>query len=215
MPAGARRKSATSCSRSRTGRGISEAIPKKPCASRMRNSNAVSAPWRRSPRVAVSLCRHSMRRGGMRCGTRSRSPQIPPESRFWTPARVQYGFIDARLQWPPRSESPDVGGVMSSKKVLVSAVAAVLAISSASAFAGQDRYDDRYDGRYEQNRHDDSRYDDRYQGGAEYDYARVVDVEPLTRRIRVSEPRRECWNETRVDSGPYYNGPDRRRGVST
>jgi uncharacterized protein YcfJ len=104
---------------------------------------------------------------------------------------------------------------MSSKKVLVSAVAAVLAISGTSAFAGQDRYDDRYDDRYEQSRHDDGRYDDRYQGGAEYDYARVVDVEPLTRRIRVSEPRRECWNETRVDNGPYYNGPDRNRGVST
>lgn len=104
---------------------------------------------------------------------------------------------------------------MSSKKVLVSAVGAVLAISSVSAFAGQDRYDDRYDGRYEQGRQDDGRYDDRYQGGAEYDYARVVDVEPLTRRIRVSEPRRECWNETRVDNGPYYNGPDRKRGVST
>jgi uncharacterized protein YcfJ len=105
---------------------------------------------------------------------------------------------------------------MSSKKVLVSAVAAVLAISSVSAFAGQDRYDDRRDDGYDQNRYDDSRYDDgRRQDGAEYDYARVVDVEPLTRRIRVSEPRRECWNETRVDNGPYYNGPDRNRGVST
>jgi uncharacterized protein YcfJ len=101
---------------------------------------------------------------------------------------------------------------MSSKKVLVSAVAAVLAISSAGAFAGQDRYDDRYEqGRYEQGRYDDGRYQD----GAEYDYARVVDVEPLTRRIRISEPRRECWNETRVDNGPYYNAPDRNRGVST
>ncbi|MBC8027966.1 MAG: hypothetical protein H7Y89_18395, partial [Steroidobacteraceae bacterium] len=101
---------------------------------------------------------------------------------------------------------------MSSKKVLVSAVAAVLAISSASAFAGQDRYDDRRDDRRD-DRYEQSRYDDgRYQDGAEYEYARVVDVEPLTRRIRVSEPRRECWNETRVDNGPYYNGPDRNRG---
>ena len=100
---------------------------------------------------------------------------------------------------------------MSSKQVLVSAVAAVLAISSVSAFAGQDRYDDRRDDRHEQGRYDDGRFQD----GAEYDYARVVDVEPLTRRIRVSEPRRECWNETRVDNGRYYNGPDRNRGVST
>ena len=103
---------------------------------------------------------------------------------------------------------------MSSKKVLVSAVAAVLAMGSMSVFAGQDRYDDRRDDRYDSR--NDSRYDGRYDDrDAEYDYARVVDVEPLTRRIRVSEPRRECWNETRVDNGPYYNGPDRNRGVST
>ncbi len=34
-------------------------------------------------------------------------------------------------------------------------------------------------------------------------YARVVDVEPIVRRVRVSSPQRECWNEERaVRSGP-------------
>ncbi len=35
------------------------------------------------------------------------------------------------------------------------------------------------------------------------DYARVVDVDPIVRRVLVSSPQRECWNEERpVSSGP-------------
>jgi uncharacterized protein YcfJ len=35
------------------------------------------------------------------------------------------------------------------------------------------------------------------------DYARVVDVDPIVHRVRVSTPQRECWNEERpVSSGP-------------
>lgn len=30
---------------------------------------------------------------------------------------------------------------------------------------------------------------------AGYDYARVVDVEPITKQIRISSPRQECWQE--------------------
>jgi uncharacterized protein YcfJ len=30
------------------------------------------------------------------------------------------------------------------------------------------------------------------------DYARVIDVDPIVRRIRVSVPQEECWNETQV-----------------
>jgi len=34
------------------------------------------------------------------------------------------------------------------------------------------------------------------------DYARVVDVDPIVRRVRVSTPQRECWSEERpVSSG--------------
>ncbi len=53
-----------------------------------------------------------------------------------------------------------------------------------------------YDGRY-----GDGRYD-RSDDGA-YDYAKVVDVQPLTTRVRVSTPQRECWDETRYDEGGY------------
>jgi uncharacterized protein YcfJ len=35
------------------------------------------------------------------------------------------------------------------------------------------------------------------------DYARVVDVDPIIRRVRVRAPQRECWEETRaIPSGP-------------
>ena len=75
--------------------------------------------------------------------------------------------------------------------------------ASAGAFA-QDRYD--------QNRYDDGslraivrrRYED---GDGAYDYARVVDVQPLITRVRVSTPQRECWDETRYDERGYGNGP--------
>ena len=90
---------------------------------------------------------------------------------------------------------------MYSKKVLVGFVAAAITLGSAGALA-QDRYDDP--------RYDDPRYDDRYEGryddGGAYDYAKVVDVEPLTSRVRVSTPQRECWDETRYDRGSQYGG---------
>jgi len=41
---------------------------------------------------------------------------------------------------------------------------------------------------------------------SEYEYARVVDVDPVVRRVRVETPRRECWDETRyVDSRPHIS----------
>lgn len=74
-----------------------------------------------------------------------------------------------------------------SRKFWISAVAVGLAVASTGALADHDR--DGY-------RYDDGRYED-------YDYARVVGVEPLRRRIRVSEPVRECWEQVEY-------GPDRR-----
>jgi uncharacterized protein YcfJ len=44
---------------------------------------------------------------------------------------------------------------------------------------------------------------------AEYDWARVTDVEPLVRRVRVTTPRRECWTETRyerIEDRPGHRG---------
>lgn len=40
--------------------------------------------------------------------------------------------------------------------------------------------------------------------GAFYDYARVVDVDPIVRTVRVSTPREECWDE----SVPVYYDED-------
>ena len=90
---------------------------------------------------------------------------------------------------------------MYSKKVLVGFVAAAITLGSAGALA-QDRYDDP---RYDAPRYDD-RYEGRYDDGGAYDYAKVVDVEPLTSRVRVSTPQRECWDETRYDRGSQYGG---------
>jgi uncharacterized protein YcfJ len=91
-----------------------------------------------------------------------------------------------------------------SRKWVVGLVAGAVSLASAGAFA-QDRYDNRYDDRYDSR--SDSRYDDRYDNGYDrdgaYDYARVVDVQPLLSRVRVSTPQRECWDETRVDDRGY------------
>ncbi|MEZ5486601.1 MAG: glycine zipper 2TM domain-containing protein [Steroidobacteraceae bacterium] len=56
---------------------------------------------------------------------------------------------------------------------------------------------------------------ERDRGGGYYsdtDYARVVDVQPIVRRIRVSEPRRECYQETRYEQPRYQ--PQRYGGES-
>lgn len=87
----------------------------------------------------------------------------------------------------------------SSKKVLVGFLAAAFTVASAGAFA-----QDRYDGRSDDGRYDNGRYEN---PNGDYDYAKVVDVEPLTTRVRVSTPQRECWDETRYDEGGYQPGP--------
>ena len=93
---------------------------------------------------------------------------------------------------------------ISSRKLVVSLVAAAVAAASAGAFA-QDRYDDR-PGQY------DNDQGGRYENDA-YDYARVIDVHPLTTRVRVSTPQRECWDERRVDNPPAYNNALPRSGA--
>jgi len=94
---------------------------------------------------------------------------------------------------------------ISNRKIVVSLVAAAVTAASAGALAqgpehnnpyGQDPYDQ---GRYEQDRYDN--------GDAAYDYARVIDVQPLVTRVRVTTPQRECWDETRVDNRGYGNSP--------
>ena len=50
-------------------------------------------------------------------------------------------------------------------------------------------------------------YDNRYDRGGDADFADVLHVEPIRNQVRVSEPVRECWQETRpVSEGPFsYN----------
>jgi uncharacterized protein YcfJ len=95
-----------------------------------------------------------------------------------------------------------------STKMMVILAATALTVGSSAVFAQDHRYDDRpprhedpYNGQYDDSY--DDRYDDRYGDDAGYDYARVVDVQPLTRRVRVSSPQRECWDETRYDERDY------------
>jgi uncharacterized protein YcfJ len=75
-------------------------------------------------------------------------------------------------------------------------LAATAAFGLASGCAMADHTSRGYGGPY-----------DRYDSGGDYDYAQVVNVEPLRRRVRVSEPVRECWQEERVaQDGPFsYN----------
>ena len=80
-----------------------------------------------------------------------------------------------------------------STRVFASLIAAAVAAASSGALA-QDGYGPRP-------------YDARDDGGPIYDYAKVVDVQPLTTRVRVSTPQRECWDETRVEQAPYEPKP--------
>lgn len=76
------------------------------------------------------------------------------------------------------------------KNLFLAFTAVTFTVAGAGAHA-----QDRYGGDYEDSRHEESGYDDR----GDFDYARVVDVQPLMTRVRVSTPQRECWDETRID----------------
>jgi uncharacterized protein YcfJ len=97
---------------------------------------------------------------------------------------------------------------MSSKntKVLAIFLAAALA-GAANSAAAQDPYGRPYDDRYDPRPPSGPPYGDErpYDDGA-YDYAQVVDVQPLTRQVRVSTPQRECWDETRYEPPPPSYG---------
>jgi uncharacterized protein YcfJ len=92
---------------------------------------------------------------------------------------------------------------------LALALAATLGVFAAVPAAHADKYwkkhgrgyDDRpYAAAYARD------YDGDYDG--DYDWARVIDVRPIVTRVRVDEPRRECWDETR------YEDPPRRPGAA-
>ena len=66
------------------------------------------------------------------------------------------------------------------RKSVVFGTALSMAVFAAGAQADHDRRDRGY-------------------RGDDVDYARVLDVEPIVRRVRVTTPRRECWDEVRHD----------------
>ena len=64
-------------------------------------------------------------------------------------------------------------------------------VSAGLLLAGQAAFADHV-GKWHGNRSRARRHSD-------YDYARVVDVDPIVRHVRVTVPRRECWTETRYE----------------
>jgi len=74
--------------------------------------------------------------------------------------------------------------------VVAAAAGAALVAQSALADQGRHRGWERQEGRY-----------------SDTDYARVTDVQPIMRRIRVTEPRRECYQETRYEESRYEASP--------
>ena len=83
------------------------------------------------------------------------------------------------------------------KLALVTAAVGSLVAGTALADNGKHRGWDR---NFDNGRHSD------------YDYARVVDVDPIVRRIRVTEPVRECYEETRYERDDRYDGRRATRG---
>jgi len=66
-------------------------------------------------------------------------------------------------------------------KTLISVIGLSVLMFSASAFAGNDKHQSR---------------------GPVYDYAKVLQVQPLVTRVKVSTPTRECWEEQVVQAAP-------------
>ena len=84
-------------------------------------------------------------------------------------------------------------------KILVGFAAAGLALVSQVSLADNHR---QWAGRYDDNRN-----------AGDYDYARVLDVDPLVERYRVAEPVQQCWNETRYEDA-RSTGAGNRNGAT-
>lgn len=85
-------------------------------------------------------------------------------------------------------------------KLMTSVVVSGLALAGQSAVAGPspDRFDRNHGGSYQRG----------------YDYARVVDVDPIVRRLRVAVPTQQCWNETHVEEGGYRSSSSNVNGAT-
>lgn len=81
---------------------------------------------------------------------------------------------------------------MNAKRVAVM-VCAGLVLAANAAWADSGKHWKR--GHGDSGRHYDQR------GYGDYEYARVIDVDPIIQRVRVSVPREQCYEETRYDQG--------------
>ena len=66
-------------------------------------------------------------------------------------------------------------------KTLIPAIGLSFLMLSSTAIAGHDKHQSR---------------------GVVYDYAKVLEVQPLVKRVKLTTPTRECWDETVVESVP-------------
>jgi uncharacterized protein YcfJ len=55
----------------------------------------------------------------------------------------------------------------------------------------------------------------RYDRDDDYQYARVIDVDPIVSHVRVDTPQRDCWDETRVVESYPQAGFDVQTGAPT
>lgn len=79
-------------------------------------------------------------------------------------------------------------------KVVTTGVVAMCVLGAPAAFA---------------NHQDDDWRDDGDRSGPDYDYAKVISVDPIVRQVRVETPRRECYTETVYDNRRYGGGGER------
>lgn len=81
-------------------------------------------------------------------------------------------------------------------KLVSGVVVSGLALAAQSAAAGQ--------------------HHDRFErvGRGDFDYARVVDVDPIISRVRVAVPTQRCWNETRYEEGGYRTSSSNVNGAT-
>jgi uncharacterized protein YcfJ len=54
-----------------------------------------------------------------------------------------------------------------------------------------------------------------FAGNVEYDYATVIDAEPIFKSIRVKTPQKHCWEEEVAYETDYYGDKKHRNGTST
>src|ERR1044071_2755362 len=123
----------------------------------------------------------------MRCGS-SRKPRARCERSLSRPCSES---IHCRVSiLPPHAGSPGEGleELDMLTRVVTGLVSSGLLLTAQAAFADHGNHYGR----------------DRWQEhGSDYAYARVVDVDPIVRHVRISEPRQECWNETRYEDVSY------------